>query len=126
MVLDVKAAKDFLSAKGFSEIYLIGASIGANTVLNYAVTDNTIKKLVLLSPGLTYRGVSAEESIRNYKNKILIVASEEDSYSFTSSEKLSEDSAGEIKFLRLINSGHGTNMFAKTDLMNDIIDWLKD
>ncbi len=124
MVLDVKAAKAFLSGKGFSEVYLVGASIGANTVLNYAAADDSIKKIVLLSPGLNYRGVSTGDSVREYKNKVLIVASGEDSYSFASSEKLFEESPGEKRFLRLSNAGHGTSMFAKPGLMDEIIGWL--
>lgn len=124
MVLDVKAAKKFLVEGGYSEIYLIGASIGANTVLNYAAIDNSITKIVLLSPGLDYRGVSAEESIEKYENRILIVASEEDDYPFSSSEQLYQDSIGEKKFIKLQNQGHGTSML-DGGLMEEIASWLE-
>ena len=125
MIKDIKSAKNFLAEKGFEDIYLVGASIGANTVLNYAVTDDSITKIVLLSPGLNYRGVSIDKAIKEYTKSILIIASKEDSYSFSSSEKLFEDSVGEKKFLRLENVGHGTNML-KASLMADIIKWVGD
>ncbi len=126
MVKDIKSARDFLAEKGFKDIYLVGASIGANTVLNYAVTDNSVAKIVLLSPGLNYRGVAIDKSIKEYTKSILLISSKEDGYSFSSSEKLFRDSVGDKKFLRLENAGHGTNMFKETNLMANIIKWMGD
>ncbi|MFH8080931.1 MAG: alpha/beta hydrolase [Candidatus Aenigmatarchaeota archaeon] len=127
MVLDVKAAKLFLIENGVNEksVGIIGASIGANTALNYAATDEEIKVVVLLSPGLNYRGVTTMEALSNYNRPLLIVASKEDEPSASSSQKLYEMAMGE-KFLKIYeNAGHGTNMFSKTDLNKVIIDWLE-
>jgi pimeloyl-ACP methyl ester carboxylesterase len=81
MVLDVKAAKHFLvSQKNMlpNNIAIVGASIGANIGLKYAASDPSIKAVVLLSPGLDYRGVTTSESIRQYTNPIYIATAGRD------------------------------------------------
>ena len=126
MILDVKAAKEFLEEKDINKISLIGASIGANIALNYAAEDIEIKTIVLLSPGLDYRGVKTEDTAKDYENRpILIVASEDDEYSATSSKKLIELAVGKKELKMYTNAGHGTKMFPNTDLDKIIIDWLK-
>lgn len=124
MVLDVKAAKEFLGDEGYAEIILVGASIGANNVLNYAASDSSISRIVLLSPGLDYKGVSTEDSIKTYSNRMLIVASSEDKYSFESSQKLFDGSKADKKFIKLDNAGHGTDMLKDADLVDEIIGWM--
>jgi len=54
MVLDVKAAKDFLvRQKHISPNNIaIGASIGANVGLKYAALDSSTEAVVVLSPGI--------------------------------------------------------------------------
>jgi len=70
MKLDVKAAKEFLTGKGATTFGIIGASIGANTALNYAVSDSSIKSIVLMSPGLDYRGVKTDSTIKDYDRTV--------------------------------------------------------
>lgn len=127
MILDVKAAKEFLEKKGVNKISLIGASIGANAALNYATEDIEIKTIVLLSPGLDYRGVKTEDTAKDYENRpILIVASEDDEYSAISSKKLIELAIGKKELKMYTNAGHGNRMFPNTDLDKVIINWLKE
>lgn len=124
MVLDVKAAKEFLQKQGNNRIAIIGASIGANIALNYAVQDDLIKTAILLSPGLNYRGVKTEEAIKQFKNPALIVAAENDSYSADSSQTLKSLSQnGSLKIYK--GSEHGTRLFGKTDIGKVIIKWLR-
>ena len=126
MTLDVKAAKNFLVSNDIgSDIVIIGASIGANVALNYAVKDNSIKTIILLSPGLSYRGVKTEETIKLFKHPILIVAAEGDTYSADSSRALNSLSKNSV--LKIYQGlEHGTSLFGKTDIDKIIIDWLKD
>jgi len=119
IVKDVEAAAKFLDAKP-SEIYLAGASIGSNISFNYG-TQNNSAKVVLLSPGLNYLGVSiedAKDAFQNFKGKMLIVASKEDLYSYQSVQKLEgyASGLGNIEFLKVENSGHGTDMFGNAEV----------
>ncbi|MEM5777851.1 MAG: alpha/beta fold hydrolase [Candidatus Aenigmatarchaeota archaeon] len=127
MVLDVKAAKLFLIEKGFDErkIGLIGASIGANTALNYAAMDEEIRVVAVLSPGLNYRGVTTEEAIKIYDRTIFIAASKEDEPAASSSQKLYELAVGQKLLKMYENAGHGTWMFGKTNLEEELISWLE-
>jgi dienelactone hydrolase len=99
MLLDAKGAVEFIeNQRDFSteNLIIIGASIGGNIALNYAVTDERVKGVVLLSAGLDYRGIKTEEAMKEYGDRpILIVASEEDKYAYQSAKKLYEVAQGE-------------------------------
>ena len=120
---DVAAGKKYLQQQGFEIYAIVGASIGANTAVNYAGQNPSVKKIVLLSPGLNYLGIDAEKPARDVKAKALIVASEEDSYSFGSAKALARLIPG-AEFMGLQRAGHGTNMFNGTLLENDVVKWL--
>ncbi|MEM4389188.1 MAG: alpha/beta fold hydrolase [Candidatus Micrarchaeia archaeon] len=123
MVEDVRAAKEFLASQGARTFALIGASIGANTALAYAVGDSDVKAAVLLSPGLDYRGVKTEKAAGRAVIPLLIAASDEDEYSFISAQRLAQlASASELRTFS--GAGHGTDMLAKTNLTQEIIRWL--
>jgi pimeloyl-ACP methyl ester carboxylesterase len=136
MVLDVNAAKQFLITNknaNPNNISIVGASIGANVAINYAAMDPTIKSVVLLSPGINYRGVSTEEAITKYKNNnsVYIAATEGDSEAADGSKILCEkiNCDGNLKIYSGGNSNsHGTNMFSDQSLnppLQDlIISWL--
>jgi alpha-beta hydrolase superfamily lysophospholipase len=127
MVLDVKAAKLFLIEKGIDSksIGIIGASIGANTALNYAASDEEIRIIALLSPGLDYRGVKTEDAMKVYDRPVFIAASKEDEPAASSSLKLYEIAVGKKELNMYENAGHGTRMFASTNLMEELINWLE-
>lgn len=129
MVLDVKAAKDFLVEQGVSEtnIIIIGGSIGANVALNYAAGDEDIKGIVLLSPGLDYKGVMTEDAMANYAGRpVLIAASEEDTYSAQSSQKL-YSLAGEKSEIKIYPAAtHGTEIIMGQNAGPMIMDWIQE
>lgn len=127
MVLDVKAAKLFIIEKGYNykNIVIIGASIGANTALNYASTDEEIRYIILLSPGLDYRGVKTEKSISVFDGNVFIAVSKEDEPSYSSCLKLKDIGNSKKMVIFYENAGHGTRMFEKTDLSKKILDWLE-
>jgi pimeloyl-ACP methyl ester carboxylesterase len=106
MKKDIAAAVDALGKKGIEpkSISLAGASIGANTVQNYA-SINPHDKTILLSPGMNYRGIK----MTMQDNASLVVVSEEDAYSCESVRELEKISPNS-KFTYLKNKGHGTNM----------------
>lgn len=126
MTKDVAAARDWLTNKGYDSFAIVGASIGANTALNYAVNDSDVKTIVLLSPGLEYKGIVTNQTIRNFTKPIFIVASNEDTYAARSATILYESAQGKKEIKLFDNVGHGVAMFSGTDLDRLIINWLKD
>ncbi|MBU1707179.1 alpha/beta fold hydrolase [bacterium] len=130
MVEDVKAAVGFIQTKEGIDpkrISLIGASIGANIALRYAVSDETIRSVVLLSPGLNYRDITTEDAMKAYgKRPALLVAALDDDYPADSIQKLAEIAKGKVKTQLYEKAGHGTFMFRVEPGLNELIlDWLK-
>lgn len=125
MTKDVSAARDWLTNKGYDEFAIVGASIGANTALNYAANDSDVKTIVLLSPGLEYKGIVVNQTIRNFNRSIFIVASNGDTYSARTAGILYQYASG-AKDIKLYDGvAHGTMLFDRTDLDKLILNWLK-
>ena len=126
MPLDAGAASDYLSKNGDSKIYIIGASIGANAGLEYASTigRGTVDKLILLSPGLDYRGLDVENDSKGFEGKALILASREDAYSEQSSTRLKEILGDKAALWEFENYGHGTQMLSGSGVWGRIVEWL--
>ncbi len=133
-IFDLQAAVDFLKSKAVpkDKIILIGASIGANLSLWYMTEHSDIKKAVLLSPGLDYRGIKALPLMAKLQpgQSLLLVGSNNDSLSDSKvMQALREASPRgvELKVLVYRSAGHGTNMFGKEtpDLTSEILNWLK-
>jgi alpha-beta hydrolase superfamily lysophospholipase len=129
MVLDVEAAKDFLVEKGKGEtnVIIIGGSIGANVALNYAAGDGDIKGIVLLSPGLEYKGVKTEDAMAAYSGRpALIVASEGDTYASQSSQKLYSLAGKKTQIKIYPASAHGTGIILSQNAAPFILDWVQE
>jgi pimeloyl-ACP methyl ester carboxylesterase len=132
MVLDAKAAKQFLVTQkniGPNNIAIVGASIGANVALKYAASDPSIKSVVLLSPGLNYKGVTTSDSIKKYINPIYIVAAKKDPIAGSDPQILCNmiNCGNKLKVYE-DSSSHGTDMFLDSSLNPSldqlIISWL--
>lgn len=123
--LDVDAGLDWLRKQGVGELYIAGGSIGANLAIDAMSRYPEIKKGIALSPGLEYLGVSAENTIRDVKNGLLLVASKDDAYSYDSTKKLHNlNPSTDIKLYE--TAGHATEMFSsEAGLMSELINWLK-
>ena len=106
---------------------VIGGSIGSNMALRTGANIEAVNTVVLLSPGLDYRGVTTEDALVVWgKRPLLIVASEEDGYAADSSLALAEQAEGEVELQMYQSAGHGTNMFnAEPELTTLIVDWLQ-
>lgn len=115
---DVEAAFAFLKEKGFEEqnIVLIGASIGANLVIQFLSEHASVPIGIALSPGLNYRGVKTDGFIRQLHDgqKIYLIASDDDDReSAASCRSLHELNPSQTTLFEKHGIGHGTNMFAK-------------
>jgi dienelactone hydrolase len=131
MVLDVQAARLFLNTHPDvvipSRIGLAGASIGANVAILEAASDAAIRSLALLSPGLNYRSLRAEDAIKKYSPRpVLYVAATNDPYATRSVKQLSTVGTGLREIKTLENAGHGTTMLARQpDLIRVLVDWFE-
>ena len=123
-VLDVKAAVSYLESKNISKIGIVGSSIGSSIGLKYAAQDDTVKSLVLLSPGIDYEGVNISTDVNRYSGAVLIVASNDDLQSALDSQSLFDSATGKKQLKLYESAGHGTNMFSKEDIFDLIISWL--
>ncbi len=106
---------------------IVGASIGANLALVAAAAEPRVRAVVLLSPGLDYRGVRTEEAIVAYGERpILIVASQDDAYAAESAQRLDGLAQGPHVLTLYPSAGHGTHMFGpQPDLSDLILSWLR-
>jgi pimeloyl-ACP methyl ester carboxylesterase len=105
---------------------VVGGSIGANMALITGAGEPSVDTVVLLSPGLDYRGVTTEDAMAAFGERpALIVASGEDGYAADSSRTLHELAVGESELVIYEGAGHGTNMFGpEPELGTLIIEWL--
>ena len=129
-IFDIESSVEFLRSRGIEKLHMGGASIGANLVLQYAADHTEIASLMLVSPGLDYHGIHADIWMDNIKpsQAILLVASDNDIYSFTSVKTLFDHSSNlpkrDIKLLS--EAGHGTAMFEKNSaFIDELVAWLK-
>jgi len=131
MTDDVAAAYRFLTSRpevDGTRVALVGASIGANLALNFAAGEPAIKSLVLISPGLDYRGVKTEAAMKAYSSRpLLLVASKADTYAAQTVDTLHNLATGKNKMQLYDNAGHGTQMLGKAAGLDDLIlNWLQE
>lgn len=111
MVGDVRAAVAHLRAQGAKKIAIVGAELGANLALNAAADEADVVSLVLLSPGLDYKGVITPDAIRRYGARpVLLVASKDDAYGARSAQALDAQAKGEHRLEVYEAAGKGTKM----------------
>jgi alpha-beta hydrolase superfamily lysophospholipase len=122
---DIASAREFLAGLSdvdMSRIAIAGASIGANLALWQTSIDKDVRLIMLLSPGLNYRGILADELAKSFKGHVYILANEGDTKAADSSRKLSGIFPGETKLNILKGDMHGTNML-KPEIMNSLLEW---
>lgn len=125
MLLDVQAAEDYLNEQGKFATIIIGASIGANLAVLHAEKDPRVEHLVLLSPGMNYRGI-ALPSGPLYAGKVLLVATSEDEYSTEAVETYARRIRGEYKTIMYTGDAHGTELLEQEpELAQRISAWLR-
>ncbi len=117
MVADVGAAVRFLrdeTTANPDKILLLGASLGANLAIQYAAGDAKIANVMLLSPGLEYKGVTSENAVERYGDRPLFIAvSKEDRFAAKSALVLDALAKGK-KYLKIYSgAGHGTKMLSR-------------
>ena len=117
---DIKASARFLKTKGITagRLILCGASIGANLSLKAVMEGVRPAGVILLSPGLVYAGVKADDFFKaDLGIPVFIAASENDDYAWRSYNYFAERAAvSRIKAVfRPGAGGHGVNMLTAED-----------
>jgi len=123
---ELRAAAAWLRQHGATEVSCVGASIGANLCAQLGAEDPDIVNLVLLSPGLNYKGITSGDALIAYGNRpTLIVASEDDRFAFRAAGYLEEAAKGQVHFEAFEEAGHGTRMLTRApSLEGQIMSWL--
>ena len=100
LVNDVGAAVTYLRGRDSSlqRIVIVGSSIGSSAALRYAVDDPLVIGVVMLSPGVSYRGLDTREPLQRFiareNRAALLLAGDGDNRSAESVRALSAVAAG--------------------------------
>ena len=104
---------------------IIGASIGANTSVMAAEMVGDVSKVVMLSPGESYRLLEPAPALINFKGKAMILAADQDKYSATSCEKLAGLNKSQCTLKIYEGPYHGTDLIDNDkQALSDVLDWL--
>lgn len=128
--LDVQAAKAFLRERPEvtpNALGIAGASIGANMAVIDGADDPNVQSIVLLSPGLEYRGLRTEAPMKKFGARpVLLVSSTKDPYAWRSVRTLAAIGPG-TREVRLSDAlAHGTVLLSKDpDLASALVDWFR-
>lgn len=136
LLLDVNAAADWLAEQhGIDKrrIAVAGAGLGANIALRYTAVNEDIAALLLLSPGISYRGIRTDDVMKKLRNMpIRFVAGRTDNFSFNSIKELTSirRTAGvsnpEKDVITCSGDLHGTDMINNVEkLPAALLEWLQ-
>jgi pimeloyl-ACP methyl ester carboxylesterase len=121
-VLDLDAAARWLGERGFrtSDCVWIGSSIGASLVLRFAGERVDARGLVLLSPGLDYRGLRIAEAAERYPGPALVITSAQDAGA-NAVALLDKTWGDRLELLQLDGDAHGVTMLLDRPTLLDTI-----
>lgn len=130
-IRDIEGAQKWLmgtSGVGPENIYIGGASIGANLAINHLWRNPKLSAAFLLSPGLDYKGITTKAPMVNLatSQKVFLIAADDDAYSADSVRSLGDMApSSNVTFSIYPSGGHGTAIFDEhTEVMDEIITWL--
>lgn len=126
MIQDVTAAMDYLRSKGVKNISLMGATLGANLALQAGAGAKDVTNMVMLSPGLTYQGVTTSDALARYGDRpILMVVSKDDGYAAKSALVLEAQAKGKKHLEIYTSAGSGAVMLNREPgLEGLLLSWL--
>ena len=136
MLLDVEVAMDWLLDQPATDKHhtaIIGGSLGANVALRYAMFNEDLAALVLLSPGITYKDLRTDDVMQKLGPLPLRIAvSRNDPFAFESCKRLIEirkeagHSTDTNELIFCTGNLHGADMLKGVkDLPSILIDWLR-
>ena len=124
MVDDIDAGTAWLRRQG-ATVTAVGASLGANLVLNAAADNADISSIVMLSPGLNIEGVKVSGAIGRYDRPVLFVADSGDLTSAKAATLLEAKALGEKRLELLDANASGHKMLNTAPaLESTLVGWL--
>ena len=106
-------------------IVVVGASIGANAAMLLTEKMPFISKVVMLSPGVDYRGLKPSEAFKEYKGQTLLVTGSRDRQSYVGSQQIAKGKMVDWLLKIYQTAGHGTNLIdADPRAMHTVIQWI--
>lgn len=118
-------SEDYPAVDG-KHLALVGEKLGANVAV-YAASENTeiLKALVVVSPGLDYKGLMPSQVILDVKSPVLLLTSQDDDYSNQSTHGLYNWITGPKTLLEYGRIGDGAEMLQNRPAIgNALRDWL--
>jgi len=130
---DLATAKKTLKNKypTIEKFYLVGASVGSTAAILAAQQDSDFGKVVMISPGMDYQGVSIERAVKDYIMPVLAVASSNDRDAYNTALWVYSTSGSAQREKKIYEglSAHGTDIFGQegsdTPLSTVITNFLK-
>jgi pimeloyl-ACP methyl ester carboxylesterase len=121
-----KAQEDYPEVDG-KQVSLIGEKLGANIATATAKKNPIdVRALVLLSPGLVYKGIDASRGLMGYEHPVLILVGQDEEEAKTTAQHLYNWIEGP-KILSIYKTGQGTDILTNTAASSQQIrDWLMD
>lgn len=124
MTKDADAGFHYLQEQGVEQMSIAGSSIGANIALKFGLNHN-VTGTVLISPGLTYRGIDISQDMEHVTKPTLIIVGTEDGYAYQSSKEINEKIPIDDKeVLKKSSNKHGTSLLDETTIPH-VIEWLE-
>ena len=112
-------------SEAISDIYIIGASIGANAAMMAATHLDSVQKVALLSPGIDYRGLKPADAFQAFEGDILMIVARGDVESYQSSQTLATTKNEGWVLKAYPGDLHGTTLINADDrAMNYLLEWL--
>jgi alpha-beta hydrolase superfamily lysophospholipase len=132
-LLDIEASFEYLLKYNPNmKIGIVGASIGANLGIRYAL-KNPAAFLAALSPGIDYRGIRAAEDLEHYPPDfpVLFMASRDDANVYKNdkmTKTLFDLCSSQNKKLQIYDKGgHGTDIINHQPEAKDmLVSWIKE
>lgn len=128
---DIEGAREWLIRENIppSNIYVGGASLGANLALQYIALHVEAPGGFFLSPGLDYRGIITKPLLNEISagQRLFFIAAEDDVEAASASDTLHENTRGFKKIRIFEKGGHGTEILeSHPELISEILSWLNE
>ena len=108
-----------------SNIIVVGASIGANSAALLPELMSGIRKVAMLSPGKSYRGLEPMHAVEAYRGKMIVFAATGDVYSEQSSKFIQKLNETRCSVEWVPGEDHGTAIInGDKKTMRKLIEWV--